>query len=236
MRPGNLSRLALIPAATCAFSLVASAGTFKHINIDGSFGDWAGVTPAFSRAAPDTTNAVAYKDVYVANDENYLYIRFTLFAAADPFASANNIFLDSDNNLATGFPAGGSRVGSELLVQSGAGYQEKNGGFNEGGINGLGWAAGPAAPAADFEVRISRNATYASNSQRVFSGDTITFALEGDGSPQEWAPDFGGIMYTFEFPPSVLTTNLPLIELFTTAWQVNGSGSDLKHQLARPNV
>jgi len=227
MRTGNLKRLTLIPAATLALTLAASAGTFKHINIDGTFGDWAGVTPAFSRGAPDNSNPVAFKDVYVANDESYLYIRFTLFAPADPFTFLNNIFIDADANTGTGFPAGGARVGSEMLIQSGNGYQEKNGGFNEGVINGLGWAAAPAAPAADFEVRISRSATYATGNGAVFTGDNIAFALEGDGPPQEWAPDIGGISYTFELPPSVLTSNLELLGLTTSSWQVNGAGTDL---------
>src|SRR6266481_6025764 len=147
MKPQNLHWLISILAAT---SLAASAGTFKLITVDGSFDDWAGIPPAFTRSDPDTATSVAYKDIYVANDENYLYIRFTLFSAADPFTSHENIFLDSDNNLGTGFSAAGGRVGSEMLIQSGSGYQEKNGGFNEGGINGLEWASGPAAPGTDF--------------------------------------------------------------------------------------
>src|SRR5213076_1420337 len=139
MKPQNLHWLTCIIAA---ISLSGSAGTFKHITIDGSFDDWAGIPPAFTRSDPDTTTSVAYKDIYVANDETYLYIRFTLFSAADPFTSHENIFLDTDNNVGTGFSAAGGRVGSEMLIQGGAGYQEKNGGFNEGAINGVGWASG----------------------------------------------------------------------------------------------
>lgn len=214
-------------AVVLASAATTSGGTYKHITIDGSLADWAGVPPAFTRAAPDTTLPVAYKDVYVANDENYLYLRFTLFTAADPFTSANNIFIDADNDVTTGFAAGGSRVGSEMLIQSGAGYQEKNKGFNEGGINGLDWAAGPAAPATDFEMRISRHATYASDSLPVFTLDTITFALEEDGSPQEWVPDTGGLSYTFEAPPGPLTTALTLVDLTATVWRANDAGTDL---------
>src|SRR5436190_10936680 len=230
MTPQRFHRIPLIIVSACAMSLSASAGTFKHITIDGSFDDWAGIPPAFTRSAPDTTTSVAYKDIYVANDENYLYIRFTLFSAGDPFTSHENIFLDTDNSLGTGFSAAGGRVGSEMLIQSGSGYQEKNGGFNEGGINGLDWASGPTAPGTDFEVRISRRATYGSDNRAVFTADTLAFLLEAEDTgfnPVEFAPsDPGGLTYTFEPAPAVLTTNVALISL-AGAWRENSSGTDL---------
>jgi hypothetical protein len=226
----KFSLVTLIILGSCAINLSGYAGTFKHISIDGSFDDWAGIPPAFTRSDPDTTTSVAYKDIYVANDENYLYIRFTLFTPGDPFTSHENIFLDTDNNPGTGFSAAGGRVGSEMLIQSGSGYQEKNGGFNEGGINGLDWASGPAAPGTNFEVRISRSATYGSDSSAVFTSDTLAFLLEAEDTgfnPVEFAPsDPGGLAYTFEPAPAVLTTNLVLIGL-ADAWRENSSGTDL---------
>ena len=231
MKPQNHHFTTLLIAGACVASLTSLAGTFKHITIDGAFDDWAGIAPAFSRTDPDTTNSAAYKDIYVANDENYLYIRFTLFSPTDPFTSHENIFLDADNNVGTGFSAAGGRVGSEMLIQSGSGYQEKNGGFNEGAINGLDWASGPAAPGTNFEVRIARTATYASDSTAVFAGDTIAFLLEaedGGFNPVEFAPsDPGGLAYSFEPAPALLTTNLALIALADATWQVNSSGTDL---------
>src|SRR6266478_4046172 len=117
-----------------------NAGTYKHITVDGNLSDWAGVPVAYTQA-PDTTQSVAYTNIYVANDENYLYIRFAISTSDDPFTSHQNIFIDVDNNALTGYSAGGY-VGSEMLVQGGAGYQEKAGVFNAGGINGLDWLAG----------------------------------------------------------------------------------------------
>src|SRR5262249_31150459 len=107
MKSKRIQGLPLIIASACAMSFSACASTFKHIAIDGSFTDWAGIPPAFSRSDPDTTTSIAYKDIYVANDENYLYLRFTLFSAGDPFTSHENIFLDTDNNLSTGYPVTG---------------------------------------------------------------------------------------------------------------------------------
>src|ERR1051325_2235373 len=117
-----------------------AASQFKHISIDGSFEDWAGVPP--STVDPqDAASATDIKEVYVAHDAQYIYLRLTLYSPGDPFTSHNNIFIDTDANGGTGFA---THVGSELLIQSGVGYQEKNGGFNEGNVNGLDWAAAPA--------------------------------------------------------------------------------------------
>ena len=221
--------LAALPTALGAFVSGASAGTFKHIAIDGSFNDWVGVPLAYTQAQ-DTTNVVAYKSVYVANDDNYLYIRFSIYGSDDPFTYLQNIFVDADNNLGTGFGAHGL-VGSEMLIQGGAGYQERGGAFNEGGINGLDWLSAPAAPASEFEVRISRSATYASDGSPVFTNGTIAFVLESDNSAFaniEWFPPTGnGITYTFEEPPPVLTTNISLVGLNNTSWRANASGTDL---------
>src|SRR5439155_13237429 len=134
----------------------------------------------------------------------------------DPFTARQNIFIDADNNTVTGFGAGGY-VGSEMLIQGGAGYQEKNGGFNEGGINALGWLAAPAAPATEFELRIARNATYASDATPVFTGDTIGFVLESETNfiPSDWVPPvLVGFVFTFACLPSTLITNLTLITLY----------------------
>ena len=139
MKNKKLTRLVTLIAIACLFCCGAMAGTFKTISIDGSFGDWAGVSLADTDPL-DNPSGVDYGDVYVANDNNYLYIRFTLYAAADPFTFQQNIFIDADNTPGTGYGANG--LGSEMLIQSGAGYQEKNGTFNEGGITGLGGGTG----------------------------------------------------------------------------------------------
>lgn len=228
MKNRKLKPLVSLMAVACLFCGGATAGSFKNITIDGSFGDWTGVPLAHSSPTNNNPSVVDYKDIYVANDDNYLYIRFTLHASANPFTFLQNIFLDADNNGLSGFGAGGY-VGSEVLIQEGSGYQEKNGGFNEGGINGLGWSAAPAGAGTEFECRISRAATYASDSLPVFASPSIAFVLEAEISftPTEWAPAIiGGLPYTFEAAPGPLTTNLALINL-TNAWQANDSGTDL---------
>ena len=60
------------------------------------------------------------------------------------------MFIDTDDNTATGYTVGG--IGSEMLIQWGGGYQEKNGGFNEGAVNNLGWDIAGSGDNLDFEA------------------------------------------------------------------------------------
>src|SRR5690242_7677187 len=124
-------------AILCVLSLASTslAGFYREISVDGDLSDWAGVPVAAIDASGDSSSAVDFGNLYLANDEQFLYLRFTLHAGADPFTFMSNIFIDTDANSSTGFAAVGGLVGSELLIQSGAGYQQKNGAFNEGGVN-----------------------------------------------------------------------------------------------------
>src|SRR5262249_10766548 len=143
---------------------------------------------------------------------DYLYIRFSLYSSAvpayeNPFTYLENLFIDTDNNAASGYlPFFGAAqytgVGSEILIQGGAGYQQRGGGFNEGGVNGLNWSAAPAAPATEFEARISRHATFATDGSAVFtnSNNTIVLAFEAEdtnGIAAEFFPTngSGGLVY-----------------------------------------
>lgn len=213
-------------AALSAAVLTAQAGTFKTITIDGSFGDWAGVPVAYEDPA-DSTDSADYRRIYLANDDDYLYVRFTLERAANPFLSNANIFVDTDNSFDTGYKA---VVGSEMLIQGGAAYDERGGGFNEGGVNGLGWLAAPTGEATEFEVRIARSATYGKDNAAVFVGDTLALLLEAEDSNfarKETAPDTEGIVYTFAPAPPPLTSPQTLAMLTGTTWRVNDSGNDL---------
>lgn len=208
MKNRKLKPLVSLIAAASAFICNAHAGTFQSITVDGSFTDWSSV-PLLLTDPQDSPTSVDYGNVYAANDASYFYLRFTFYASGDASSFLNNIFFDADNNAATGFNVGGGgHVGSEMFIQSGTGYQEKNGGFNEGPINALDWLAAPAGVGTDFEMRISRNATYASDSQLVFANNTISFVLEADASPNEFAPNTGGLVYTFAAVPEPSTLSL----------------------------
>ncbi len=209
---------------TASAQPVSVAGTYKHITIDGSFSDWAGV-PLASTKAEVVGDVVSFQNLYVANDEDYIYIRFSLYSAANPFTSKQNLFFDVDANGLTGYGANG--LGSEMLVQSGAAYRETNGVFNSSPISGLSWQSAPVVPATDFEVRVSRHATY-TNGAPVFTNSALGLIVEsGENSGNKWFPDVvGGLVYTFADVPPMLTTNLTLVDAATSSWRVNDTGTD----------
>jgi len=238
MKPHHLLRHALAAVFVVSLTVAVHAGTFKRIAIDGSFGDWAGVPVAYNDAS-ETTAGADFRQVYVANDDQYLYIRFTLYTPDSPFTSRNNIFIDSDDNPGSGFhPLGLAGFGSEMLIQSGTGYQEKGGGFNEGAINGLSWAASPAANATEFEVRISRAATFANDGLPVFAAGTIAVLLESENTSfvaVDLAPDSGErLNYTFAAPPEPFVGLRELLSLTGSAWRANASGNDLGSAWTEP--
>jgi Bacterial Ig-like domain/Immunoglobulin I-set domain len=229
---GFLGWFVLVVASAFGLRAVAQTavpGTFKHIAVDGSFGDWAGVPLAYTAPA-GSTNAIQYENVYIANDQTNLFIRFTLYSPrANAFANSyDNIFIDADGNIGTGFPVSG--IGSEMLIQWGGGYQEKNGTFNDGtGINNLGWGIAGSADSMDFELSISLGATFASDGRPVFTSSTVAILLEGDDTGYvsvEFVVN-GGLVYTLASAPTAPATNLTLVALSGSAWQVNASGTDL---------
>ena len=234
MKTNQLLKLLSGIGLACVCSLTALAqtnvpSTFKHITVDGSFDDWTGVPLGYTAVMGPAT-AIQYENVYIANDQSNLYIRVTLYSPrADAFANAfDNIFIDADNDPTTGYPVGG--IGSSMLIQFGSGYQEKNGGFNEGGVNDLGWNSAGSADSTDFELSISLGATFASDSSLVFASNTIAILLEGDTSGfanVEFVPPSGGMIYTLATNPPPIASNVALVKLNNSSWQANASGTDL---------
>jgi hypothetical protein len=212
----------------------------RDITIDGSFNDWIGIAPLYSSAAPTgNTNAADFENIYVYNDANYYYFRVTLWTditnSAGQFPDYVNMYFDTDNNEATGFAVNGV-LGSEMLIQSGGGYQEKNGTFNDGyGINGLDWLCLPAEPGTNFEFEFSRAATFGQDGTAVFSTNVINFIFLGQTPgfvAENWVPPIGSgfLSYTNVTAPSVAALplgNLAIDSLFggqvAIVWQPPGS-------------
>ncbi len=193
----------------------------RGITIDGSFDDWTGIAPLYSSAAPTgNTGAADFENIYMYNDANYYYFRVTLWTDIDPgsgeFPDYVNMYFDTDNNEATGFQVNGV-LGSEMLVQSGGGYQEKDGTFNDGyGINGLGWLCLPAEPGTNFEFEISRAATFGQDGTAVFSTNAINFIFLGQTPSfvaENWAPPVGNGFISYSNAPAIAVPSLPLGKL-----------------------
>lgn len=171
---------------TVSITVVAGANkglsTYKTITIDGSFSDWTGVPWAY-QGAPDG-NPVNYLQVQLANDAQYLYGHVIL---ASPYALFSDyyshIFFDTALNAQAGYPVSGALFGSEMMIESGYGYDERNGAFNAGGVSDLGWAIQPSASSTNFEFRISLGALYSDNTP-VFTNNTFRVLLQDDRGPE----------------------------------------------------
>jgi hypothetical protein len=217
LNPGDASQVILTTGSVMSFGVVYSltvngvkdlfgnavstSGAFvRGILIDGDFSDWAGIDPIYSGPIGNP-DAADFKDIYVFNDADNYYFRVTLWQDVPPgsghFPDYANLYYDTDNSVDSGhLPV---TIGSELLTQSGFGYQEKNGGFNEGGINNLGWFCLPNEAGTNFEFSISRAARYASDNGLVFSTNVlnIQFAGQTDGWAEvNHAPASGVVGYT----------------------------------------
>ena len=176
----------------------------SSILIDGAFDDWEGLPVLFSNDQGDPS-ATDFKEVYAYNDATYIYFRLTLWEPSDLLVG-NNLFFDTDNNPATGNAFWG---GAELLIQGGIGYQEKNGGFNEGLISGLDFVSAYSG-STNYEFRISRAATYVSDSLPVFTAGVINFAFDGE---YNWAtvnrmPPTTGATIAYTLVPGPLKISL----------------------------
>lgn len=220
---GTVYTLTVNGVADLFWNMAQMSGQFARvITIDGTFDDWAGVTPVYSSAAPSgNTGAADFKDIYMYDDANYYYFRVTLWTDIDPgsgqFPAYVNMFFDTDNNVGTGYGPGA--LGSEMLIQSGYGYQEKNGGFNEGGINGLNFFCLPAAPGTNFEFSMSKAATFASDGTPVFTTNVVNFIFQGMDTSFNvinQVPVNGGVVTYNDTPPLSLAP-LPLGKLAIAA-------------------
>lgn len=165
------------------------------ISIDGSFDDWAGV-PVLVADPDDVPDSAGpdWLDVRIANDTQYLYVRF---GSANPFNldgsptygySRMLVFVDTDANGATGYDVDG-RLGSELLVAGSSLYAEAEGVFNAGFLGLL--AAAPQTNVTDCEFAIPLTAIFAASPGT--RSLRLSFVNDEVG---DLAPSVGSVGYT----------------------------------------
>ena len=171
----NLVSITIVPGTN-------AVSTFKTITVDGSFSDWTGIPWSYQGATDG--NPVNYLQVQFANDTHNLYGHVKL---ASPYALFtdyySHLFFDTDLNFQTGYPVAGALFGSEMMIETGYGYDQRNGSFNAGAISGLGWQVAPSVSTNEFEFQISLSALYPDNS-RVFANNTIRILLQDDRGPE----------------------------------------------------
>ncbi len=172
----NVVTIAAVPGTAGA------VGTYRTIVIDGTFSDWSGVPWAYQGTAD--TNPVNFASVQFANDTNYLYGHVVLFSPYAPFSDYyTHLFIDTDDDSQTGYQVTGALFGSEMMIESGLGYDQRNGGFNAGNISGLDWAIAPRAAATEFEFRVSLASLYP-NGTRVFGTNSMRLLMQDDRGPE----------------------------------------------------
>jgi hypothetical protein len=130
------------------------------------------------------TNPVNFADVQFANDTNYLYGHFIVFSPCAPFSDYyTHLFIDTDDNSQTGYRVTGALFGSEMMIESGFGYDQRNGSFNAGDISGLDSAIAPGGVGTEFEFRVSLASLYPDGT-KVFGTNAMRLLMQDDRGPE----------------------------------------------------
>jgi hypothetical protein len=184
--------------------IVVAESVGARIVVDGNVSDWAGIKPAYVDTIGDGNGSeFDFAAAYVANDENYLYIRIS-FADIVPFGDAGyrvNIAFNTDFDPSTGFGFAGL-TGSEFFIQSGGVFDQRSGVnfvdvYEQNAENNWGAFAfantAPYEDTKDVEISLRRDLTF-SNDANGLPG-----LLNPDNSPLFEFPDFQ-ILFEAEDP------------------------------------
>jgi len=185
----------------------AARADLMPIQLDGYFDDWAEVTPLHTDPAGDG-GTVDFRAVAVANDQDFLYIRFEVTSNVQPDEQQSmELYLDTDLNAATGTSFGG--IGAELYWKFGV----RSGTFRPASTNytvyhdNVGLMMGPTVSNNQFEIALRRGAVPAGG-VAFLTGPSVRFILR-DATSGDLAPNAGSISYTFTVGSDVAPT-LPL--------------------------
>lgn len=179
MSPGPVSKSLTLAALLLAGAAVARASSLP-IQVDGLYGDWSPATLTVSDPAGDAgPSGIDFTRLMVANDENWLFLRFDTGVEVQPDELHQiTIALDTDRNAGTGAAIGS--IGAELVWNLG----QRTGTFHAGGAFPIGHAeiglvVSPTVSATEFEVAIRRDAVPA-GAGPLFPGNDFTMVLLDD--------------------------------------------------------
>jgi hypothetical protein len=208
----NMVAIAVVPGMT-------AAGNYRSIRIDGSFSDWVGVPWAYHGAAD--ANPVNFIAVQFANDTNHIYGHLKLSSPYSLFSDYyTHLFVDTDFNAQPGYPVTGAWFGSEMMIESGSGYDQRNGSFNAGPVSNLGWASAPAGKATEFEFQISLAAQYPDGTA-ILRSNTFRLLLQDNRGPETAIET--GVPYSLAAPPIGPLSIVQSGNLITISWTGPGS-------------
>ncbi len=109
------------------------------------------------------------------------------------------------------------------MIESGYGYDQRNGSFNAGAISNLGWAIAPTGTGTEFEFQISFAAQFPDGS-KVFGPNAFRLLLQDNRGPETAVET--GLPYILASPrlgPLFITRSASLITISWTGPDTRGN-------------
>jgi endonuclease/exonuclease/phosphatase family metal-dependent hydrolase len=196
----SLGRIVVVPMLALASSVQAdNPPTFARMVIEGECEDWAGVPVAFEDPTGDNMDSVAdFGRVWLANDDEYVYLRFEIGALANlqTISGPLRIFFDVDRSPATGWAVG--RMGSDfaLLFPERYGIESTSDQLEAARLShaDLELVTAPTVAGTEFELRVRRDAVFPIRGTGILDRPDFDIHLQGQdigGLTGDWAPDEG---------------------------------------------
>ncbi len=170
-------------------NLVALAG--RIITIDGSFGDWSGLT-AFATDPNDAGGGASdARAIYVTSDGSKLYLRAEVWGTYS-IGIVDILYIDTDYTVATGYNAGGwTSMGAEYrIVHTTAGFTTPTLQVHTGGNGSDTWNTVTTLSGAFSGSSAEYAVPYTAFSPALTSGRRIgvLFRASQDAAPHFWSP------------------------------------------------
>ncbi|MEM8493930.1 MAG: spherulation-specific family 4 protein [Planctomycetota bacterium] len=164
---------------------------------------WVGVEAYSVDPAGDAGPQVDFVGLAIAHDDDEVFFRVERDAgAANPLDFNQNVFIDADQDRATGFTGGGGflPIGVDYLLQGGTLYSFANGSNQEvWGWNSLSSVNFDGTPSTDVELAVAR----ASLGDPIAIDFVLNAANTGSGSAEDYYPNAGnltdGEYFTYAF-------------------------------------
>lgn len=189
--------LGLLFCVLCVKAQTVAPGDYRTITIDGDFSDWAGVSQVFAEdlpnVGPGSGGRLDFRNVYVANDDTYVYLRFTTYETL--WVNWRfTVWVNGDTSDSNGFFSEGQPW--KFRVIEGEGYQTVRANedgpsqFNDGTMSSMFYEY-TGGERQDVELRIALSTIYGSEqhpdstpngyfNQSAFPNQNFLFRIVGN--------------------------------------------------------
>jgi endonuclease/exonuclease/phosphatase family metal-dependent hydrolase len=180
-----------------SFLFVSNIFGQQSVYIDENFDDWKQKFISADTKNDQLGSNIDIENMQVYNDDNYLFIKFKL--SSEIKLQENNaltIFIDTDDNIATGTKVNG--IGAELVY----GFGRRSGNLNVNNRiynvahNHIGLISAPSVSSSEFELMFSRNANVNGVQNRMTN--TVKIVLSDEIVNGDKLPNTGGLSYTMQ--------------------------------------